>query len=351
MLTHEVYVWQRAWTSAVRAAVTETPPELTGLRVLALEVEPARAAAAGATELPARTVWPDIDPHALARSGRPVTAVVRVNGSRSIADLSLTRLWTRIGAWQAAGARVIGVEIDHDCATAGLAEYADWLGRWQAPAGLRRSITALPTWADAPALAQVAAAVDELVVQVHAVRAPEIFASRSARAWLEMFAASVGDRPLRVAVPTYSARVTGKLVSADAADVAGFVRSLERAPIAQVRGVVWFRLPVAGDRTTWSTATLRAVIADEPLTASIEAVLVERAPEIFDIALVNRGTSPGPWPDIHLQGEIQAVDLLHGYRPTGSRPGQYSAPSQTIEANATTVIGWARGRNIAVATH
>ena len=79
--------------------------------------------------------------------------------------------------------------------------------------------------------------------------------------------------------------------------------------------------------------------------------MIERAPELVDIALINRGTSPGLWPDIQLQGEIQAVDLLHGYESSGDRPGQYSAPSQTIEANATTVIGWARGRNIAVATH
>jgi hypothetical protein len=33
-------VWQRAWTGAVRAAVAGAQPELSGLRVLVLEVSP-----------------------------------------------------------------------------------------------------------------------------------------------------------------------------------------------------------------------------------------------------------------------------------------------------------------------
>jgi hypothetical protein len=42
-------------------------------------------------------------------------------------------------SWRRQGVRVTGIEIDHDCATAGLPAYLDWLE--QARAGLRESGT------------------------------------------------------------------------------------------------------------------------------------------------------------------------------------------------------------------
>ncbi len=99
-LVHEAYVWQRAWTGAVRDAVSAAPAELTGLRVLALEVD-------GDDE-----TWPAVDVAALAATGRPVTAVVRHGGARPRAELSLAALLARLGVWQRAGVDVIGVEID-----------------------------------------------------------------------------------------------------------------------------------------------------------------------------------------------------------------------------------------------
>lgn len=355
-LSHEAYVWQRAWTGTVRAAVAEVPAELSGLRVLALEVERPRAdAASGADEpgqrpgrtLTQRLIWPDIDARALARSGRPITAVVRIGGSRPVADLSLQPLWQRIAAWQDAGVAVVGVEIDHDCATAALADYAAWLRAWQPPAHLRRSITALPTWAGSPALSQVAAAVDELVVQVHAIRAPQLFAARRARLWIEEFARAVGDRPLRVALPTYRAEVGGALLAAEPDDVAAFVRELERAPVANVEGIVWFRLPVETDVATWPARTLQAVIAGRPLAADIHVALVERGPQLFDIVLDNRGTRTGAWPHLALGGDIEAADPSNGY----TRAGQtrwLAPPENVVRAGATTVVGWVRGRNLTI---
>ena len=66
--------------------------------------------------------------------------------------------WPVPARWRAAGVDVVGLEIDHDCATAVLADYARWLAANRPPAPLAWSITALPTWAGAPALPAVAAA-------------------------------------------------------------------------------------------------------------------------------------------------------------------------------------------------
>ncbi|HUQ04625.1 MAG TPA: DUF3142 domain-containing protein [Kofleriaceae bacterium] len=250
-LSHEAYVWQRAWTGAVRAAVANAQPELSGLRVLTLEIAPDGTARS-----------PAIDTASLVRASRPITAVVRIDGSRVPAETSLAPAFERIERWRAAGVPVAGLEIDHDCATAALGDYATWLAAHR-PAALRFSITALPTWASAPdELRAIAAAVDEMVVQVHAVRAPAIFDAAAARRWLEQFAAVVAVRRpvLRVALPTYEVA----LGAAEPEDVGAFLRALEREPVPGVAGVVWFRLPVPPDRTAWSAAVLGAVIRGAP---------------------------------------------------------------------------------------
>jgi len=333
-LAHEAYVWQRAWTGAVASSVAAAPPELAGLRVLALEID---GRGAGPT-------WPAVDAAALARSGRPVTAVVRLAGSRPIADLSLAPLVSRLDRWRAAGVDVVGVEVDHDCATAALPAYAAWLARAR-PAGLRWSITALPTWAGAPALRDVAAAVDELVVQVHAIRAPRLFDAGQARRWLAAFAAAVPGRPLRVALPTYRVALGGEVVAADPAEVAGFVRGLERDPVPGVRGVLWFRLPVDGDRDAWTAPTLRAVIAGAPLTPDVRARLVPRPGGADDVVIENRGTTPAPWPALRLGGAIAAADPVAGYRRAGAR---WTPPHRTLRPGDRAVVGWVRGEELTV---
>jgi hypothetical protein len=102
--------------------------------------------------------------------------------------------------------------------------------------------------------------VDEVVLQVHAVRAPTIFEPRAARRDIELFARIAHGTKLRVALPTY--RVA--LGEAKPDDVAALLRSLEQRPVAGVTGVVWFRLPVAADRMAWSAPTLAAVIRGAP---------------------------------------------------------------------------------------
>jgi hypothetical protein len=235
----------------VRAAVANAPPELSGLRVLPLEVSPD-----GSTRSPA------IDTDALLRASRPITAVVRIDGARVPAEASLAPALDRIERWRRAGIPVAGLEIDHDCATAALADYTAWLAAHRPAGALRLSVTALPTWATAPAdLRLLATAVDEIVLQVHAVRAPTIFEPRAARRHVEHFAAAVPRTTnLRVALPTYKVA----LGAAQPDEVATLLRSLEREPVRGVTGIVWFRLPTATDRTAWPAPLLAAVIRGAP---------------------------------------------------------------------------------------
>ena len=304
----------------MRDAVADAPPELAGLHVLALEV-----AADGAQ------VWPAVALDALRRSHRPITAVVRIDGSRPLAELSLAPLVEVLATWREAGVEVAGVEIDHDCATAALADYATWLVRARVP-GVRWSITALPTWTGSAALARVIAAVDEVVLQVHAIRAPTIFEPHQARRWVDAFATAMAGRPFRVAVPTY--RV--ELGEAEPRMVAGFVHELAGAAVPGLRGIVWFRLPVASDRATWRTATLRGAITGAPLVADVRVHVAPRGPGVFDIVLANDGTLDARYPGVWLEG---SADLVAGYKFDHDHM-RWNAPARVIAAGETTVIGW-----------
>ena len=69
-LDQQLYVWQRQWTSAHDAALRGSRADFSTLRVLALQAFPS----AGWSQ--AR-----IDPALLKRDGRPVIAVIRLDGS------------------------------------------------------------------------------------------------------------------------------------------------------------------------------------------------------------------------------------------------------------------------------
>lgn len=333
-LAQAAYVWQRNWTPGVRDAVAHPLAALDGLHVLAAEVD------AGADDLtPVR-----LDEAALAAAHRPITLVVRINGARPIGGLSLAPIVGIGDALRAAGVDVAGIEVDHDCATARLADYAAWLTAHRPAAPLRFSITALPTWAGAPALAQVAAAVDEIVVQVHAVRAPTIFDGNEAWVDLASFARAVQTTRLRVALPTYSAVVHGDEIGVDPDDVAAFVRRLATRPFAGVEGIVWFRLPVAGDDQTWSPATFARVVTRRAPDARARIVLVERGADRFDVVVTNPSDELVDLPPVHVEGAIAAADLVQGYRER--KPGRWDAPRRSLLGKAQLVIGWIHGKDL-----
>lgn len=343
-LAHDTYLWQQVWTAPVQASVAAAPAELDGLRVLMLEVRPRISTTFPRTE----PWWVPVDPASLARAHRPVTAVIRIEGARlppADEPVPMTSVIDRIEAWRAAGVDVVGVEIDHDSATAALADYATWLRAMRPRAPLRWSITALPTWADDPAgLRALAAAVDELVVQVHAVRYPRIFDDAEARGWIRAVAAAAPHARLRVALPTYRT----PLAAASPVEVARFLRWLERGPDAPaVRGVVWFRLPVDGDRNAWPTPTLRAVIRGDRLAPAVSVSVVARAPGLHDLVLTNRGTLAAPWPALRLRG-ADTADLIGGYAPDPDAAGRWAPPARELQPGQSTIVGWAAGEEVAV---
>ncbi|MEY4377693.1 MAG: hypothetical protein RJB26_2243, partial [Pseudomonadota bacterium] len=142
---HQAYVWQRLWTPAVSAAIEAAPGSITGFRLLVAE------ATAPSGWQPVRFTSPDTSAPST-RLRRPI-AVIRVSGQRGIEEAEVQQhLFAWVAAQPADGWS--GLEVDYDCPTSGLPEYAGVLARLrrQLPAGWQLSITTLPAWIGSPAL-------------------------------------------------------------------------------------------------------------------------------------------------------------------------------------------------------
>lgn len=360
-LTQEAYIWQRQWDDPLRAAVIDSRGLFSGLRVLALQFDRSSG-----------WVVPRVDLAALAGDARPVVVVLRIDGAALLVEARAAgrRLLGTVAAWRAAGVKVVGVEIDHDTATARLADYAAWLRalRPALPGDIRLSITALPTWRKAEALTQVLAAVDTSVLQVHAVQSPtqSLFDPDIARVWIADWARVSARRPFLVALPAYGLRLrldarggldgvageqplgAGKHdreIRVDPRAVAKLLVALDATPPPTLAGIVWFRLPRRTDRRAWSLATLAAVIEHRPLIGELHAEIRAQPGGAVDLGLHNVGSVDVelPW-QIRVPDSCRIGDGVNGYRYTRQTTGislELEQP-RPLRAGDRLVIGWLR---------
>ena len=216
------------------------------------------------------------------------------------------------------------LEIDHDCATARLPAYVEFLRklRQKLPSNIALSITALPTWLDSDQLAPLLTIPEQSVLQVHAVLNPMqgLFDAARARAWLNAYARRT-RHPWRIALPTYGSRVSwdeqgrvraiaseqASLTPAGASQellvtpqsMLDFVTALDRHHPAGLRGIVWFRLPTDDDTRAWSVPSWQAVLARAPLLSNLQVQAQAGSNDdphgVRDVMLINAGNA-----DAHL---------------------------------------------------
>lgn len=359
---NQVYVWQRVWTPQHAAALAQSRDLFSASRVLGLQVHPRE----GWREIP-------VNLSLLKQDGRPLWLVVRLDGQLAQLDESAIRqrLLKQVQQWQAAGLQVIGVEIDHDAATARLHDYQHFLQqlRQQLPRSLQLGITALPTWIDSAALPSVLQQVDSSVLQVHAVLSPQqgLFSRPLALRWVKQYA-KMTQRPFRVALPAYGMGLVGfdaqgaQVESEASLRVAGTTRELTVAPqqvadflhqlnahtTPHLRGIIWFRLPLADDRRAWSLTTLRAVIENQPLSVNW---LVKISPQpqqkgLNDLILHNNGPIDAPLPHeiVITASDCLAADAAGNYRLESEPQRQRFVliNGDQLRAGQSRPLGWLR---------
>ena len=127
--------------------------------------------------------------------------------------------------------------------------------------------------------------------------------------------------------------------------VAGLAADLRAEPPKHLAGLIWFRLPLAGDRRVWSLTTLGAVARGDKLDSRL-ALTLEEKDGLYDIRLVNRGNLDSPWPQrVTLAvGACDGLDALAGYS-LQQTPGLLTftrIQEGRLAAGAQRAIGWAR---------
>jgi hypothetical protein len=218
----------------------------------------------------------------------------------------------------------------------------------------------------------VLAETDEAVLQVHAVQNPVagLFDPVLAERWARAFAAR-SSPPFRLALPAYGARVgfdaEGRAVGVESEtprvvggvrqeelyatpqQVAQLLAAMTKATPPNLRGIVWFRLPLPEDRRAWSLATLRAVIDGHSLQAHIE-VVQRRSGNAVDLLLHNRGVVDAPPPaQILVQArDCRAADAVRGYAIEQIAGGWRftRADDEVLKAGAERPVGWVNCGNL-----
>ncbi|MHC8323147.1 DUF3142 domain-containing protein [Pseudomonas sp. GB2N2] len=362
-LDQQLYVWQRQWTPSHAAALKDSRSNFSTLRVLALQAFP-------------KAGWSRarIDAALLKQDGRPLIAVIRLDGQLKSLDRDevTAQIQQVLSDWQAQGLTLAGVEIDHDAGTARLPAYRKFLTNLRAvlPASLPLSITALPAWLDSPELPALLSTVDSSVLQAHAVSDPRqgLFDPQQAEKWAKAWS-HITSKPFYLALPAYGVALLPQAsgapvvesevpierggerreLLADPQQLRTLVIALRNDPPSHLAGLIWFRLPLANDRRAWSLATLRAVARGDALDSRLTLKLSAQD-GLYDVSISNQGNLDSAWPE-RLMLAVQncdGADALAGYalqqRPdlltfTRLREGR-------IPAGGQRAIGWARCANI-----
>ncbi len=381
-LRQEAYVWQREWNPAVRESIGQAK-DLAGLTVLAAEID-LRPRTPSTIRVP-------LDEATLKGYGRPVGVAIRVHAipGRFVDDPKRVSDLKNLVRDVAAEAKTKGlalseIQIDYDCPEWKLDDYRVLLislRRSAAPVPL--TVTALPVWLyQHRAFRHLLEAVDGYVLQVHSLEPPKsssgkivLTEAKSAKAWVER-AARFG-RPFRVALPTYSYQVAfdakGNLIgllaegpllsfgdgttvvsaSSDPGAMAGLVRDWTENHPKELAGILWYRLPVAGDRNNWTWPTLRSVMAGQAPKSGLHAELRKPQPGLVEVDLVNGGSAESPWPPAVAvrwpNDTFIAADALAGYelRRKGSREVRLGRPDsktrdRMLRPGDRRVVAWLR---------
>jgi hypothetical protein len=230
-------------------------------------------------------------------------------------------------------------QLDFDCAQKNLANYRRWLRHLRTIISPTRFvITTLPSWLGEPDFAALVKEVDGYVLQVHSVQisgatGAGLCDTRAARRWVAQ--AAQLRLPFSVALPTYRCTAgfnsAGKLIgvamdsslapntrtlefNSDADEIATLVNEWEHARPAELRELLWYRIPVTTDARNWRWPTLNAVMAGRKPRRHFE--VVEEGGNPVDLSIVNAGESDdvlGTVAALWHGGGLVAVDALAGW--------------------------------------
>jgi hypothetical protein len=328
----EAYVWQAAEKPAVQEAMVKSESLVSRLHVRAAEMR-----------------W----------DGRkfvtqwfvkklPVTGcglVVRIGASASQIEWTPARIAEVAEVFKKTAAfSPSEIQCDFDCPQKRLKSYSVLLDGLQSAVGeIPVYPTALPSWLGEPEMAALVKGRAGWVLQVHSLQLPSlpeeaavIFDPETASA-AALKAARLGV-PFRIAMATYGCEVRfgedGKVIDVVSEDLAELTPAVRRwvfamtDPVASARmvaawekdrpegltGIIWYRLPVAGDSRNWPWGTFQRVARGE---VSVSLPELESTPGngARDLTVANHGDFPVRLPlEIIVRSAVVTADGGGHYR-------------------------------------
>ena len=128
--------------------------------------------------------------------------------------------------------------------------------------------------------------------------------------------------------------------------VADLLQKIRQAPPANLRGFVWFRLPLPGDRRAWPLTTIAAVIAGQPLHTQWTPDISDGGNGAFDVTVRNSGNLEAVLPSsVDVEGVgCSDADALPGYHKEQAAGAlRFVRDSNaTLPATQTRSLGWVR---------
>lgn len=378
-LSQDVYVWQRNWNQAVRDAVTEHGSNFETLVALKAEVT-WRAKRPDLVQVP-------LDYSLLKKSGAHIGLALRIGPYPGpfLANDRATRFLTSVAIAllseaQSKGCKPDELQIDFDCAQSKLDGYRVWVTAIRdAIAPVPVIITALPSWLNEPSFPKLISAADGYVLQVHSLEAPKsadapftLCDPAEARRAVER--AGQWNVPFRVALPTYGYVIAfnrhGKFaglsadgprkdwpsdyqlreVRTDPLIMAEMVRFWATNHPASMRGIIWYRMPVADDILNLRWPTLAAMIAGRVPRENVRAAARRVEPGLVEISLVNDGqldlSSRLAVEVTWTNARLIAGDGINGFNlaDAGSGTAKFHVDDNSfrLPAGEKRIVGWLR---------
>ena len=321
-MVEDVYIWQRDWNDHVKRSVSDHAASFRQLAVIHAEVR--------WTDKSETLRHININFDTLRQTGKDIGLCLRIGSFAGPfrEDDERTRWLVNICESMLAEAEdhslsVAEIQIDFDCAESKLLGYVKWIKAIRtAIAPTRLVITALPSWLDRGSFRALIEEVDAYVLQVHSVTPPDSLGQQvtlcdpeAAKRAVER--AGQFEVPFRVALPTYGYLMAfdegGKFVGLSAEtlpahwpvlsaleeawsepeSIVHLVRTWRNQRPECMEGLIWFRLPVEGDRMNWAWSTLAAVREGRVPKPKWECSLKTLETGALEVFLKNSGEANG----------------------------------------------------------
>jgi hypothetical protein len=337
--TDAFYVWQQLWSANLKSAIEHEPP--TTLYPLACTV--IRKGKSSLVAIPWNQLT-DSPHHYIPVIRIPIRALKRIDLGEELA-----RVTTKLAHAMASRA-LTEIQFDVDCPERKLDRYLTLIrGYRQRHPQLKVSITALPVHLKHKQFHELAKATDSFVIQVHGLDVPDHVDAPAAllnrkRAELAIRQADAIGRPYHVAMPCYayelnfapdtgafmfltaeqSPRRAGtirKRIAANHQDLIAIQKQIREH--SNAKGIIWFRLPVKGDRLCLPRKALATLQSGLPPQDHVECRTHALDNRSIELEVFNGNTIHASDAVLRLnwRNKRGSYDLFHGFQPSQRIPG------------------------------